>query len=883
MEMERSSGLAAKLGKLALACPQLVFGLWDYGVYRKETGKLKHALPELMRIGLFISWMMVAAAAFGRAPFAPSDVVAWRTVEDPRVSADGRMVVYVERWNDRANLRIVSTDGKQPPRAIGDGPWRDRSPRWSPDGARIAFLSGRDGGRGIHIVPMEGGEPSVVSTADYPPLALAWSPDARSIAFTAAGPSSAAGLTWAPPELLGRLRFPPPEVELFVVPVDGGAPRQLSHGGFILRGEPAWTPAGDWILNAAARAAEDAQIYALRADGETRQLTEGPGANQDPRPSPDGARIAWICAAAEPAFYSVRRLCVMGRDGEHRKVLAGALDRDARAPQWSSDSRTLYFLADDHGATHVYAAHGDGAVRQVTNREERLEGFSLADNGRAVAVRSNATEGGDLMTFAVDLPGGVTTLAEPNQPLLAQRDIGDVEEIHFESSGNTVQGWLVWPPNANRACPIPLVVEVSGEPRAMFGHEFPLEAHILAASGYAVLRVNPRGSPGYGEVFGDLLPTRLPGDDFDDLMRGVEAAVAKGGIDTRRVALVGGALAAWALGHTKRFGAVVARRPIVDWSSEVALDADGWRRAAWMGGPPWEQAQRYLARSPLHAAASFTTPTLVIGSDAQSQELYFALQARKVESALLTPGAEGDPGGEAAQLSAMLAWFGRWLKPAEAGRESAPGGAPAGVARGRASGAGRREDGAVPGAQELGSTQGGDGTPAGDLQGERGPALRSASQHPAETSGGGICRARPPAFNWSGESRLNAIAAISGTRSLSAQLLRFSGKGYHPAPGPALAPLRGRENRPDVKTVLGGLALAGAPDFIHDGVRCHGLFSQQFLRRADDWTLESVLPANGFERPDDHSIGNVHAIPGYQEVRLRIGLTGCVYSFSSTI
>ena len=622
-----------------------------------------------MRIGPFISWMMVAAGAFGRAPFAPGDVWAWRTVEDPRVSADGRRVVYVERWNDRANLRIVSTDGKQPPRALAEGPWRDRSPRWSPDGARIAFLSDRGGGRGIHIVPMEGGETSMVSTADFAPLELAWSPDARSIAFTAAIPASAAALSWALPELLGRLRFPPPEVELFVVAVDGGAPRQLSHGGFICRGEPAWAPAGDWILNAAARAAENAQIYALReADGEARRLTDGPGANQDPRPSPDGARIAWICAASEPAFYAVRKLCVMGRSGEHRKVLGGLLDRDARGPQWSTDSRTLYFLADDHGATHVYAAHGDGAVRQVTNREERLEGFSLADNGRAVAVRSNATEGGDLVTFAVDLPGGVTTLAEPNQPLLAQRDIGAVEEVHFDSAGNTVQGWLVWPPNADRARPIPLVVEVSGEPRAMFGYEFPLEAHILAASGCAVLRVNVRGSPGYGEVFGDLLPTRLPGDDFDDMMRGVEAAIAKGGIDTRRVALVGGAVAAWALGHTKRFTAVVARRPIVDWTSEIALAADGWRRAAWMGGPPWEQASRYVARSPLYAAASFATPTLVIGSDAQSQELYFALQARKVESALLAPGAEGDRGGEAAQLSGILAWFGRWLTPADSPR-----------------------------------------------------------------------------------------------------------------------------------------------------------------------------------------------------------------------
>ena len=632
-----------------------------------------------MRIGPVISWLVVAAASFGRAPFTPADVWAWQTVEDPRISADGRRVVYGKRWNDRAaaavraNLDLASTDGKQQAHGITKGPWRDRSPRWSPDGARIAFLSDRDGGRGIHIASVEGGELSVVSTGGFAPLALAWSPDGRSIAFTAATPqttaTAASALSWAPPELLGLLRSPPPEVELFVVPADGGAARQLSHGGFTLRGEPAWTPAGDWILNAAAHPGEDAQIYALRtADGETRRLTEGPGANLDPLPSPDGARIAWICAEAEPAFYAARKLCVMNRDGEHRKVLAGALDRDARLPQWSSDSRTLYFLADDHGATHVYAARGDGAVRQVTNREERLDGFSLADNGRAVAVRSTATEGGDLVTFAVDLPGGVITLAEPNQPLLAERDIGAVEEIRFESAGNTVQGWLVWPPNVDRARRLPLVVEVSGEPRAMFGYEFPLEAHILAAGGYAVLRVNVRGSPGYGEVFGDLLPTRLPGDDFDDMMRGVEAVVAKGGIDTRRVALVGGAVAAWALGHTKRFVAVVARRPIVDWSSEVALDADGWRRAAWMGGMPWEQAQRYVARSPLYAAASFATPTLVIGSDAQSQELYFALQARKVESALLAPGAEGDPGSQAAELSGMLAWFSRWLKPAGSAR-----------------------------------------------------------------------------------------------------------------------------------------------------------------------------------------------------------------------
>jgi acylaminoacyl-peptidase len=617
----------------------------------------------MMRIFYAISWLALAGAAFGGTPFTASDAAAWRTVEDPRISADGRVVVYVERGDGRANLRLVATDGTAP-RALTDGPWHDRSPRWSPDGARIAFLSDRDEGRSIRVAAMTGGAQTAISTGDYSPLALAWSPDGRSIAFTAAIAPGAAANSWAPPELPGLLRTGPPEVELFTIALEGGAPRRISHGGFGWRGEPAWMPAGDVVLDAAARAGEAAQIYAGRAaDGDARRLTEGPGGNDSPLPSPDGARIAWICAPGAPAFYTVRKVCVMGQNGDHRKVLGGLLDRDARHPQWSADSRTVYFLADDRGATHVYAARADGTVRQATDGAERLDWLSLADNNRAVTIRSTATAAGELVAFAADLPGGMTTLAASNQALLGERAMGAIENLEFQSAGNTVQGWLIRPPGVDRARPVPLIVEVPGEPRTMFGYEFPLDAHVLAAGGYAVLRLNPRGSPGYGEVFGNLLATRLPGDDFDDALRGVEAAVAKGGIDSKRVALVGGAVAAWALGHTNRFAAVVARRPIVDWTSAVALDRDGWRRAAWMGGMPWEQAQRYLDRSPLYSAADFAAPTLIIGADSQSEELYFALQTRKVASAILAPGPADDARSQAAGLAAVLAWFDRWLKP----------------------------------------------------------------------------------------------------------------------------------------------------------------------------------------------------------------------------
>jgi acylaminoacyl-peptidase len=348
----------------------------------------------------------------------------------------------------------------------------------------------------------------------------------------------------------------------------------------------------------------------------------------------------------------------MGLDGKRIKVLTGTLDRDVMSPQWSSDSRTLYFLADDRGSTHVYAARNDGTVRQVTNRPERLQWFSLADNGRAVSVRSSSTAAEELVTFAVDLPGGVLPLAAPNEDLLATRDIGPREEVRFSSDGKDVEGWLVKPLRNGPGNPLPLVVEAGRGPRTMCGMEFPLRAQIFAARGFAVLCIDARGTPGYGEDFGNLLRTRFPGDDFDDVMRGVDAVLAKGGFDSKRVFLTGGLVAAWAIGHTDRFAAVILRDPIADWTSDVALSNDGYgRAAASMGAMPWDDPQQYVQHSPIYFAQNFKAPTLVLGTGNQARELYFALQSRKVESAWLKMPEQENSAFDAAELEAELGWL----------------------------------------------------------------------------------------------------------------------------------------------------------------------------------------------------------------------------------
>ena len=420
----------------------------------------------------------------------PGDLWLWREVESPRISADGQGVVYVEKWSDRthddlyANLRFVDSKGRQQ-RALTEGNFHDRTPRWSPDGTRVAFLSDRSGKVQIHSLALTPGSPLVqVTRGELEPLALAWSPDGQSLAFTARVAPEAVKAPWAPPALLPLL-YPRPQgpVQVFVVPAAGGAPVRLSGGDLDYSGEPAWMPDGRSLVCAA-----EGQIFNIRvADHAVRELTGNRLNNREPVPSPDGSKIAWIAAEVKPQNYVVRRLWVMNAEGGRVRMLTGALDRDVMDPQWSNDSRTVYFLADDQGSTHLYAGRNDGTARQVTTRVERLRDFSLADNGRAVTVRSTATEGGNVITFSADLPGGVVTLAEPNDRLMADRNLGDVEEIHYDSDGKSIQGWLVKPPHFDAGRKYPLLLDIRDAPRAMYGVEFQLRAQIFASAGYVVL------------------------------------------------------------------------------------------------------------------------------------------------------------------------------------------------------------------------------------------------------------------------------------------------------------------------------------------------------------------------------------------------------------
>jgi dipeptidyl aminopeptidase/acylaminoacyl peptidase len=572
-----------------------------------------------------------SAALHGAQPWSVDDLWNWREVSDVRIRPDGSGVVWVESVSDRktdltcSTLWFASLEHREPQR-LTEGACHESMPRWSADGRTLAFRSGQT--PQIRVRGFSDAQSRPLPQLPAPPLSLAWSPDGTALAYTMLAPGEATEASWAPPDILPFLRARPPKAALFVAQVNGVAAVRIPIGNLEISGDPAWMPDGKSILISASEPGGDLEIYAVALNsGGVRPISHHAGADFSPLPSPDGSRIAWISRDAGPQSYATAKLSVANADGSRAKILAGALDRDVTHIQWSSDSRTVYFLADDRGASHIWSARADGNVRQVTAARERLFGFSLADNGRAVALRA----AGEMITFPVDVRGEPAKLASPNGALLAARETHTPEEIQWTSAGHAIQGWVVKPPGRGS----PLILDVQDSPRRMCGAEFNLRAQIFAARGSAVLCANTRGTPGFGEEFASVLRTRNPGDDFDDLMRGADYLAEQGLADPAKVHIMGGVLAAWAIGQTNRFRSAVAIDPVL------------------FGGDP--------QRSPMFYADNFRTPALVIdtGMGPGASELYTALKSRRVDSAFVSFPAPRRPSHDVLQLETILNWLAR--------------------------------------------------------------------------------------------------------------------------------------------------------------------------------------------------------------------------------
>jgi len=634
------------------------------------------------------------------------------SVGSPAISPDGKNIIFTRTWvdkpNDRSNsgLWITDFEGKRV-RELTSGNWHDSSPVWSPDGQKIAFISDRDGTSQIHVIWLDTREVAQLTHVDNSPQSLAWSPDGRSLAFTmfiadekpilkVDLPPRPKGAKWADPAIIidrlswrsdGRGPLPKGNSHVFVIDAElGGTPRQVTSGDYS-HDDPEWSADGRRIYFSGIRKPDaeyqenDSEIYSVDLKTlDIEALTDRKGPDYGPKVSPDGKWIAYTGYDDKNYTSHLSNLYLMDASGAQKSMVCGNLPSSPGDVLWSEDGSGVYYLMAEKGESNLYFVRLDGKIRKLTSGVHYLAGISLSRTGRAAGIVSTFYKPGAIVSFTVLKPAELNTIVDVNSDVLSGVKLGEVEELLYKSSdGWDIQGWLIKPAEFDPTKKYPLLLWIHGGPWAMYNVAFNWEWQNFAAKGYAVLYTNPRGSTGYGQDFVNGIQYSYPGKDFDDLMAGVDAAVAKGFIDKDNLFVCGGSgggvLTAWIVGHTNRFRAAVSMRPVIDWQSFVGTtDGHMWYRQ--FKKYPWEDPLEYAVRSPLHSVASVTTPTMVMTGEAdlrtpisQSEEYYRALKILKKDTLLVRMPEEYHgwrrPSHRLLQQLYLMAWFEKYRTRSE--------------------------------------------------------------------------------------------------------------------------------------------------------------------------------------------------------------------------
>jgi dipeptidyl aminopeptidase/acylaminoacyl peptidase len=672
----------------------------------------------IVTAALALSTQAIAAPPDGPSrTFTGSDLFSLQYAADPQIRPDGRVIAYTRVANnimtDRAQQSIWSIDtetGAQSP--LVTAPGSHHSPRWSPDGTRLAYVSTSDqGAPQLYVRWLDGNRAAKLAELTRAPDSLSWSHDGRRLAITMFAPDEPAKLGQAPAKPEGAQWGDPLQVitdityradgegyleagytHVYVISADGGAPQQITFGAFNERGPVSWSADDQFIYVTGNRDPEwrrepvNTEIYRVSvATGEITALTHRKGPDESPAVSPDGKHIAYLGFDDQLLSYANVMLYVMDRDGANVRCLTSGLDRSIDDAQWAADGRSLYVRYDDRAVTKVARVSLDGRVEPVAqglaggslDRPYTGGSFTVARDGSVAFTSGTTSRPADV---SVARGGRVRQLTQLNEGALAQKTLAEVVTLPVVSSldQRPIDAWLVLPPNFDHTRKYPLILEIHGGPFAAYGPLFSTDDQLYAAAGYIVLYANPRGSTSYGAQFANLIHHDYPNHDYDDLISAVDAAIAQGNVDPDNLLVTGGSgggvLTAWIVGKTNRFKAAATQKPVINWASTV-LTTDGYTYMSkyWFGTMAWDDPTNYWKRSPLSLVGSVTTPTLVVVGEkdyrtpvSESEQYYQALQLRGIPTALVkVPGASHEgitarPSQSAAKASAILAWFERY-------------------------------------------------------------------------------------------------------------------------------------------------------------------------------------------------------------------------------
>jgi acylaminoacyl-peptidase len=641
------------------------------------------------------------------------DIFNMEYVSDPQISPDGSKIIYVRNFKDvmtdrnLSNLWIVNFDGSNN-RPLTTGNQNDFAPKWSHDGTKIVFKSNMaDEKMKLYLMWLDTKEIMALTNTPQAPGQVSWSHNDRYVAFNMfvpkenksiiKMPAKPEGAKWNdPPKYIDQMNYRGDgqgyikggNMQLFTLPISGGTPKQLTFTDFD-HGGPIWSK-NDTHLYFSANFHKDEEFEALDSEiyqisvgtGETKALTDRNGPDGNPVLSPDGSKIAYLGFDDRLQGYQLTHLYVMNADGSNAQLISGNFDRDVEDMVWNSKGDGLYFAYTDKGLGKLASITLSGKVTDIVEglgglslgRPYNAASFSGSSNNKFAYTLGGTDHPSDLAV--VDSKGSSKRLTALNDDLFSFKKLGKVEELWWESSYDQrkIQGWVVTPPNFDPSKKYPMILEIHGGPFTSYGFVYSAEIQAYAAAGYVVLYTNPRGSTSYGEEFGNLIHHDYPNHDYDDLMSGVDALLAKGFVDQDNLFVTGGSgggvLTAWIVGKTDRFKAAVVAKPVINWYSFV-LYADGVQFFSkyWFGKKPWEDPENYMRRSPLTYVGNVTTPTMLMTGEedyrtpiAESEQFYAALKLQNVETAMVRiPGAShgiaNKPSNLIAKIASVLAWF----------------------------------------------------------------------------------------------------------------------------------------------------------------------------------------------------------------------------------